>query len=72
MTRIAIISDVHYGKFSRTLDFCVPGEAVQDQSKDIKPFEVGLRSLLSNMKPDYFFLTGDLTSVGSPKEFIYC
>lgn len=72
MTRIAIISDVHYGKFSRTLDFCVPGEAIQDQSKDIKPFEVGLRSLLSNMKPDYFFLTGDLTSVGSPKEFIYC
>ena len=72
MTRIAIISDIHFGKFSRTLDFAVPGEIIQDQSEDIMPFEEGLRALLSDMKPDYFFLAGDLTSIGNPKEFIYC
>ena len=30
MTRIALISDIHYGRFSRTAEFSVPGEKIID------------------------------------------
>ena len=30
--RIAILSDIHFGKFSRTKELAVPGEAIQDET----------------------------------------
>ena len=72
MTRIAIISDIHFGKFSRTIDFAVPGEDTQDKSADAISFEKGLITLLKEMKPSYFFIAGDLTSIGEPQEFHFC
>lgn len=29
MTRIALISDIHFGQFSRTSEFSVPGEKLE-------------------------------------------
>lgn len=72
MSRIAILSDIHFGKFSRTSSFYVPGEENQDKSKEAYPLEEGLIELLDTMKPEYFFVAGDLTSLGNPQEFYYC
>lgn len=72
MTRIAILSDIHFGKFARSVDFAVPGEIVQDNSTGDMPIESGLVKLITKMKPTYFLVAGDLTSVGGPEEFHYC
>lgn len=32
MVRIALISDIHFGKLSRTAEFSVPGEKIQDEN----------------------------------------
>lgn len=72
MSRIAILSDIHFGKFSRTSSFAVPGEENQDRSKEVHPLEEGLIELLNKMEPKYFFIAGDLTSLGNPQEFYYC
>lgn len=32
MIRIALISDIHYGKLSRTKEFSVPGEPIKDEN----------------------------------------
>lgn len=72
MDRIAILSDIHFGKFSRTSSFYVPGEENQDKSKEVYSLEEGLITLLQKMNTKYFFVTGDLTSLGNPQEFFYC
>lgn len=72
MSRIAILSDIHFGKYSRTSSFTVPGEKNQDISKEAHSLEEGLIELLNEMKPQYFFIAGDLTSLGNPQEFYYC
>lgn len=72
MSRIAILSDIHFGKFSRTLSFTVPGEQNQDKSKEAHSLEEELIQLFDKMRPQYFFVAGDLTSLGSPQEFHYC
>lgn len=72
MSRIAILSDIHFGKHSRTLSFTVPGEETQDKSKETYSLEEELIDLLKRMGPQYFFVAGDLTSIGQPQEFYYC
>ena len=72
MTRIAILSDIHFGKFARCETFAVPGEAIQDNSAGDLPLEDGLVDLMQEMNPQYIFLAGDLTSIGEPQEFWYC
>ena len=72
MTRIAIISDIHFGRDARIPEFQVPGNLSKNVDTGAEPFEEGLKKLLREMKPDYFFVSGDLTSVGEPQEFYYC
>lgn len=72
MTRIAILSDIHFGKFARCETFSVPGETIQDNSVGDMPLEDGLVDLMKEMNPQYIFLAGDLTSIGEPQEFWYC
>lgn len=72
MTRIAIISDIHFGKDARIPEFQVPGVSQKNVDTGAAPFEDGLKQLLKEMKPNYFFVSGDLTSVGEPQEFYYC
>ena len=42
MSRIAILSDIHFGKFCRASSFHVPGEENQDRCKGVYPLEQGL------------------------------
>ncbi len=72
MTRIAVFSDIHFGQLSRTDFFAAPGEKIKDNSIGDKPLGEGLIMLLKEMKPDCFFIAGDLTSAAEPQEFYYC
>lgn len=72
MIRIALMSDIHYGKFSRTSEFSVPGEEIQDENKGAVSLQEGLIKILKDMAVEYIFIAGDLTSVASPQEFHYC
>lgn len=72
MVRIAIISDIHFGIYSRSPSFSVPGQEIQDKCKEVHPLEEGLIELFCKMKPQYFFVAGDLTSIGNPQEFYFC
>lgn len=72
MSRIVLISDIHFGKFARTAEFSVPGVPIQDETTGGESLEKGLISLLKEKEVEYLFIAGDLTSVGSPQEFYYC
>lgn len=72
MVKIAVISDIHFGYFSRTESFSVPGEQRQDNTTAEYSLENGLIKLLKKHRPDYLFIAGDLTSIASPQEFIFC
>lgn len=72
MTRIALISDIHFGKFSRSVEFSVPGEDLIDTSSGGQSLKESMVSLLKSQNIDYLCIAGDLTSQGSPQEFSYC
>lgn len=72
MIRIALLSDIHFGLFSRAKEFSVPGEVIQDNNEGGQPLEKKLIDLLKNHSVEYFFVAGDLTSTGSPQEFVLC
>ena len=72
MVRIAILSDIHFGKFSRTLELAVPGENIQDENRGAASLTDGMIEILKEMAVEYIFIAGDLTSVASPQEFHYC
>ena len=70
--RIALLSDIHFGLFSRSAEFSVPGESIEDESKGGHSLEEDLKKLLKSNGVEYIFVAGDLTSIGSPQEFFYC
>lgn len=72
MIRIALLSDIHFGKFSRTSDFCVPGVPRQDECPENISFKSSLVDLLKEHNVKYIFIAGDLTSEGVPHEFYHC
>ena len=69
---IALVSDIHFGKFSRTMEFAVPGEPIEDETLGGPSLEQGLIDLLKENNVEFLFVAGDLTSIGSPQEFHYC
>ena len=72
MVRIAILSDIHFGKFSRTLELSVPDERIEDENSGAAPLIDGMVEILKKLSVEYLFIAGDLTSVASPQEFYYC
>lgn len=72
MTRIALISDIHFGQFSRTAELSVPGEKIKDENTGGEPLKESMVSLLKDEHISYLCVAGDLTSLGSPQEFVYC
>lgn len=72
MGSIALISDIHFGKFSRSLEFSVPGESIKDRNDGAVSIESSFKEILYKHKVEFVFVAGDLTSVGSPQEFYYC
>jgi len=71
MINIALISDIHFGMYSRTQEFSVPGEPVQDENKGSISLKDSFITALSDNHVQYLFIAGDLTSKGSPHEFHY-
>ena len=59
MTRIALISDIHFGKFSRTKEFSVPGEMLQDKNQGAISLQDGLIKIFKEMCVNYLFIAGD-------------
>lgn len=73
MSKIALISDIHFGRLSRTKEFSVPGEAKEIlQAENEKSLRDGLTNILGEQQVEYLFVAGDLTSYGSPQEFRHC
>lgn len=71
--RIALISDIHYGKMSTTSELAVWGEKLDiGEVQNAKPLFDGFVDILKEIRPDYLFISGDLTSSGSPLEFKNC
>lgn len=70
--KIALISDIHFGKNSRTDEFSVPGEPIDEKTIGGISLKKGLLQLLKSENVEYIFLAGDLTSTGSPQEYFYC
>ena len=70
--RIALISDIHYGEFSRTAEFAVPGEPIKDENVGGESLKDSTIKLLKENQVEYLCVAGDLTSKGSPQEFTFC
>lgn len=69
---VALLSDIHFGKFSRTKEFSVPSESIDDETRGAPSLQNGLIEILKDKKVEYIFIAGDLTSIGSPQEFYFC
>lgn len=72
MTKIALISDIHVGKLSRTAEFAVVGEPIKDETKGGVSLKEGLIHVLKQEKVEMLLVAGDLTSTGSPQEYDQC
>lgn len=72
MTRIALISDIHFGQYSRTVEFSVPGEKIKDENTGGESLKESMISVLKDEGIEYLCVAGDLTSLGSPQEFVGC
>ena len=72
MVKIALLSDIHFGKDARCSDFAIPGQQIPDEVVGGKPLLFDLEAKLTEYKPDYIFCAGDLTSSGKPLEYKYC
>ncbi len=72
LKRIALISDIHFGRDARTKEFSLPGSRHNGNEQNAASISAGAIEIMSNMKTDYMFVAGDLTSVGSPAEFHFC
>lgn len=71
--RIALISDIHFGKNAVNTEFSFSGESLDlAETKNAKPLFAGMVEILKRENPDYLFVAGDLTSSGNPLEFKYC
>ncbi|MBQ1736369.1 MAG: metallophosphoesterase [Lachnospiraceae bacterium] len=72
MIKIALFSDIHFGKLSRTKEFSLPGHKVAGEPPNACSMTNSLISVLNNQDVSYIIVCGDLTSQASPLEFHYC
>ena len=49
MIKLALISDIHCGKYSRTTDFSVEGEPIQDETIGGKSLKESLIGILKKL-----------------------
>lgn len=71
MIRIALISDIHFGRDGRG-DFRLPNDVPLGKLNTEEKMGADLVDSLKELAPEYLFVAGDLTSVGSPAEYYYC
>lgn len=71
--KIALISDIHYGKLATSHEFAIEGEPLAlGEVQNAKPLLQGIIDILREEQPSTLLIAGDLTSTGSPVEFKYC
>jgi len=71
--RIALISDIHYGKLATSCELAIEGEPLAlGEIQNAKPLLQGAIEVLKDNHPEYLLIAGDLTSTGSPLEFKCC
>ena len=72
MIKIALISDIHFGKDARSNEYALPKQNINGEVKNAVSLTKSAINVLKNQRIDYLFISGDLTSTGSPVEFYYC
>lgn len=72
MTTFALLSDLHFGKFSQTSEFATSGEKIDEETNGGVSLKDGIIELLQKEMVTHLLITGDLSSTGSPHEFICC
>lgn len=72
MTKIALLGDIHFGRLARSSEFAVPGEMIKDATSGGKSLVSSLVKVLKEENIEYIFIAGDLTSTGSPVEYVKC
>ncbi len=72
MIRIALISDIHFGKDARSGEYALPGQSINGETTNAVLLTESAVQVMKEQEIDYLFISGDLTSVGSPVEFYYC
>ena len=72
MIRIALISDIHFGKDARSSEYALPEQNINGEVKNAVLLTESAINILKKQNINYLFISGDLTSVGSPMEFHYC
>jgi metallophosphoesterase superfamily enzyme len=70
--KLALISDLHFGIYSRTKEFAVEGEDIIDETSGGISLKQGLIDVLKKEQTAYILVAGDLTSTGSPHEYTLC
>lgn len=70
MIRIALLSDIHFGRDGRG-DFTIPYNRQVEQLNAEQTMSDDLIKVLRDNQPEYLFIAGDLTSIGSPVEYHY-
>ena len=69
--KVALISDIHFGKFSRTEELAVPGCPIDDENIGAESLVEGFIDIVKSEGAEYIFIAGDLTSIASPLEYYY-
>ena len=69
--KIALISDIHFGKHSRTKELSVPGCPIDDENTGAESLLDGLIEIIKTERVKYILVAGDLTSIASPLEYYY-
>lgn len=72
MIKIALISDIHFGKDARSEEYALPDQKINGEIKNAASLTETAINVIKKHGVDYLFISGDLTSVGSPIEYYYC
>ena len=71
---ILIVSDIHFGKFANCSEFALDPKDLEHPVSNAVPMRTGLIDSMkaSKVELDALVVSGDLTSMGEPKEFHAC
>ena len=71
-TSLLLLSDIHFGKYADSPDFVNDPSILQHQLRCSVPMKQALIDKLKGEAFDGILVLGDITSVGSPSEFVGC
>lgn len=69
---ILVLSDIHFGKHAVSADFALSQNHPKHEISNAVPMKENLISVIKERRINFLFVPGDITSKGSPSEFIKC